>query len=38
MGDPLVVWEHEGTFPGFPVEVVDTTGAGEAFVAEFIRN
>lgn len=29
--------ENEGKVPGFPVEVVDTTGAGDSFVAGFVH-
>lgn len=29
--------ENEGSLPGFPVKVVDTTGAGDSFVAGFVQ-
>jgi sulfofructose kinase len=38
LGAAGVVWHHEGEngrFPAFPVEVVDSTGAGDAFHGAF---
>jgi fructokinase len=36
-GSRYCLSEHEGTFPAFPMEVKDATGAGDGYVAGFIH-